>query len=191
FGSLLLCLIGTASAQTLDQKLAAIAERPLFARSIWGIVVEDDAGNPLYWRNGGTLLMPASNRKLFSAAAAADCLGFDRRFSTELWLDGKDVVLRGGGDPSLGGRYAFDRDAVFGPLVDALRARGIREVGDVVADASLFDRSILPPGWEWDDLPYYYAAPVDALGYNENVVGVTVDNCIRPVIVTDPMFIPA
>ena len=66
---------------------------------------------------------------------------------------------------------------MFKPLVDALtralRTHGVREVGDVVADASLFDRSILPPGWEWDDLPYYYAAPVDALGYNENVIGVS------------------
>ena len=139
--------------------------------------------------------MPASNRKLFTAAAVSDCIGFDHRFATELWLDGRDVILRGGGDPSLGGRYAFDRDAVFKPLVDALtralRTHGVREVGDVVADASLFDRSILPPGWEWDDLPYYYAAPVDALGYNENVIGVTVDNCTRPVVMTDPMFIPA
>jgi D-alanyl-D-alanine carboxypeptidase/D-alanyl-D-alanine-endopeptidase (penicillin-binding protein 4) len=194
-GSLLFCLIGAASAQTLDQKLDAIAARPPFAHSIWGIVVEDDAGALLYAHNPSTLLMPASNRKLFTAAAVSDCIGFDHRFPTELWLDGKDVILRGGGDPSLGGRYAFDRDAVFKPLVDALtralHARGIREVGDVVADASLFDRSILPPGWEWDDLPYYYAAPVDALGYNENVVGVTVDGCAKPVVMTDPMFIPA
>src|SRR5205085_1426661 len=98
---------------------------------------------------------------------------------------------RGGGDPSLGGRYAFDRDAVFKPFIDALKTRGVREVGDVIADASLFDRAILPPGWEWDDLPFYYAASVDALGYNENVVGVTVDNCAKPVVMTDPSFVPA
>jgi D-alanyl-D-alanine carboxypeptidase/D-alanyl-D-alanine-endopeptidase (penicillin-binding protein 4) len=168
--------------------LDAIAARASFAHSIWGIRVEDDAGRVLYARNADTLLMPASNRKLFTAATVANCLGFDHRFSTELWLDGKDVVLRGGGDPSLGGRYAFDRDAVFRPFIEALRGRDVR---DVIADASLFDRTILPPGWEWDDLPYYYAAPVDALGWNENVVGVTLDNCARPVIATDPPFVPA
>ncbi len=191
-GSLLFCLIaGVAGAQTLPEKLDAIASRPLFQRSIWGIVVEDDAGSVLYARNAGTLLMPASNRKLFTAAAVSECIGFDHRFATELWLDGKDVVLRGGGDPSLGGRYAFDRDAVFKPLVDGLKSRGVREVRDVIADASLFDRNIIPAGWEWDDLPYYYAVPVDALGYNENVVGVIVDNCTKPVVMTDPAFIPA
>jgi D-alanyl-D-alanine carboxypeptidase/D-alanyl-D-alanine-endopeptidase (penicillin-binding protein 4) len=191
-GSLLLCLIGHAGAQTLADKLDAIAARPTFERSIWGIAVQDDAGNVLYARNAATLLMPASNRKLFTAAAVSSCIGFDHRFETELWLDGKDVVLRGGGDPSLGGRYAFDRDAVFAPFIDALRKRGVREIaGDVIADASRFDRAILPPGWEWDDLPYYYAAPVDALGYNENVVGLTVDQCSKPAITTDPMFVPA
>lgn len=158
-------------------------------------MVEDDAGHTLYARNAGTLLMPASNRKLFTAATVASCIGFDHRFATELWLDGKDVILRGGGDPSLGGRYAFDRDLVFAPLVDALtralRQRGVREVGDVVADASLFDRTTIPTGWEWDDLIYYYGASVDALGYNENVVGVNIEGCARPLIMTDPAFVPA
>ena len=192
-GSLLLCLISAAaSAQPLEQRLAALVDKPPFDRAIWGIVVEDDSDRVLFLRNPRTLLMPASNRKLFTAAAVASCLGFDHRFATELWLDGDDVILRGGGDPSLGGRYAFDRDAVFAPFVEALRKRGIREIrGDVVADASLFDRATIPTGWEWDDLPYYYAAPVDALGYNEGVIGVMVDDCTKPRVTTDPMFIPA
>lgn len=192
-GSLLLCLIAAgAAAQPLPDRIAALAARPPFDRAIWGIVVEDEGRTFYYGRNPNTLLMPASNRKLFTAAAVASCIGFEHQFSTELWLDGDDVVLRGGGDPSLGGRYAFDRDAMFKPFVDALRARGIAEIkGDVVADASLFDRSILPAGWEWDDLFYYYAVPADALAYNENVVGVMADDCGKPVIATDPAFIPA
>jgi len=200
-GSVLLCLIGVrASAQPLEHRpstalgtsLSALAARPPFEHAIWGIVVEDDSRNLYFGRNPNTLLMPASNRKLFIAAAVASCIGFDHRFSTELWLDGDDVILRGGGDPSLGGRTTFDREAVFKPFVDALRARGVSEIkGDLVADASLFDRAILPPGWEWDDLFYYYAAPVDALGYNENVIGVVIDDCAKPVVTTDPLFIPA
>jgi serine-type D-Ala-D-Ala carboxypeptidase/endopeptidase (penicillin-binding protein 4) len=192
-GSLLLCLIAVrAGAQPLGERIAALAARPPFDRAVWGIVVEDETRSLSYSHNPRTLLMPASNRKLFTAAAVASCIGFDHRFSTELWLDGDDVILRGGGDPSLGGRYAFDRDAVFKPFVDALRARGVKRIrGDVIADASLFDRATLPGGWEWDDLFYYYAVPVDALAYNENVVGVMVDDCAKPVIATDPAFVPA
>jgi D-alanyl-D-alanine carboxypeptidase/D-alanyl-D-alanine-endopeptidase (penicillin-binding protein 4) len=145
---------------------------PELRGAIWGIDVEDDAGRVLYAQNAQTLLMPASNRKLFSAATVADCEGFDHQYATELWLDGRDLVIRGGGDPSFGGRYAFDLDSVFAPFVDALRRRGITSVdGDLVADVSLFDRVTIPGSWEVGDLPYGYAAPVDALAFAENVDG--------------------
>ena len=136
--------------------------------------------------------MPASNRKLFAAATAVNCLGFDHQFTTELWRDGRDLVLRGGGDPALGGRYAFDRDAVFAPFVAALRTRGIQGIeGDLIADVSAFDRIEIPGGWKWGNMGSDYAAPVDALTYNENVVGIVASHCAQPVLTTDPSFIAA
>jgi D-alanyl-D-alanine carboxypeptidase/D-alanyl-D-alanine-endopeptidase (penicillin-binding protein 4) len=201
---LLLCLIAlcliTACATTAPPPPKSLAARiePIIAAAaslrgaIWGIRVEDQAGGILYEQNAHTLLMPASNRKLFTAAASADCLGLTRQFTTELWLDGDDVILRGGGDPSLGGRWTFDRDALWQPFVDALRARGIAEVrGDLVADASRFDRVTIPGSWKFGNLGADYAAPVDALGYNENVVGVVVDDCAHPLLTTDPLFLNA
>ena len=164
---LLLALIATSCATTKP-----LVTPPELPGAIWGIDVEDDAGRVLYAQNAHTLLMPASNRKLLSAATVADCEGFDHQYATELWLDGHDVVLRGGGDPSFGGRDAFDLDTVFAPFVDALRRRGITAIdGDLVADVSLFDRETIPGSWEVGDLPYGYAAPVDALAFAENVDG--------------------
>jgi D-alanyl-D-alanine carboxypeptidase/D-alanyl-D-alanine-endopeptidase (penicillin-binding protein 4) len=172
----------------VDQQLAT----PALEHAIAGIEIEDDAGNVLYARNAHTLLMPASNRKLFAAATAVSCLGFDHRFATELWRDGRDLVIRGGGDPALGGRYAFDRDAVFAPFVAALRARGITVIeGDLIADVSLFDRIQIPGSWKSGNLGADYAAPIDALTYNENVVGVVAEHCPQPVVITDPSFIAA
>ena len=46
-------------AATIDHLIAA----PPFANAIWGIEVEDDAGEVVYAHNAHTLLMPASNRK--------------------------------------------------------------------------------------------------------------------------------
>ena len=136
--SLSFLLTGCATLPATIDRTAAVPE---LRTAIWGIEVQDDSGRVLYERNAHTLLMPASNRKLFAAATAVDCLGFDHRSTTELWRDGRDVILRGGGDPALGGRYAFDRDAVFAPFVAALRARGITVIeGDLIADVSLFDR---------------------------------------------------
>jgi len=187
--ALLLLFAGCATTQSpLAMKIDTLTKR--LPHAMWGIAVEDDAGRRLYAKNAETLFIPASNRKLFSGATAAACLGFDRQLSTDVFLDGNDLVIRGGGDPSFGGRWTFDRDALFDPVVSALRARGIAAVRDVVADVSLFDRITLPPQWEIEDVGSSYAPPVDALAYNENLVGISVDGCAHPVD-TDPLFIDA
>ena len=184
-------LVLTACASSMTSAIDRAAQVPDLRNAIWGIDVQDDSGRVLYERNGHTLLMPASNRKLFAASTTINCYGLDHRFATELWLDGTNVVIRGTGDPSLGGRWAFDRDAVFATFVDALRARGIQAVDDVIADPTLFDRNTIPGSWKVGNLGSDYAAPVDALAYNENVVGVVVEHCDQPVVITDPSFVPA
>jgi D-alanyl-D-alanine carboxypeptidase/D-alanyl-D-alanine-endopeptidase (penicillin-binding protein 4) len=191
-----LLLVSCASAQIqpqppLQQRIEAIIARPPLDAAIWGIDVVDDAGQTIYAHNERTLLTPASNRKLFAAATIASCEGLDGAIPTELWRDGDDIILAGGGDPSLGGRWAFDRDAVFGPFVDAVRSRGMAEVRNVIADVSLFDRVTIPGSWKVGNLGSDYAAPVDALAYNENVAGIVADHCAAPVVVTDPPFVPA
>src|SRR3954452_16096802 len=183
----LLLLAGCASITTpppLAQKIDALTAT--LGHSLWGIDVEDEDGHQLYAKNAAQLFTPASTRKLFSGATAASCLGFERQLATDVFLDGNDVVIRGGGDPSLGGRWTFDRDALFAPVVAALRARGVAAIaGDVVADVSLFDRIPIPPQWEIEDVGSSYATPVDALAYNENVVGISVADCAHAVIDTD------
>jgi D-alanyl-D-alanine carboxypeptidase/D-alanyl-D-alanine-endopeptidase (penicillin-binding protein 4) len=186
--SLSFLLTGCATLPAAIDRAAAVPE---LRTAIWGIEVQDDSGRVLYERNAHTLLMPASNRKLFAASSALNCFGLDRRFDTELWLDGSNVIVRGGGDPSLGGRWAFDRDAVFATFVDALRARNVQRVDDIIADASLFDRHTIPGSWKAGNLGADYAAPVDALAYNENVVGVVIDDCEHPLVTTDPPFVQA
>jgi D-alanyl-D-alanine carboxypeptidase/D-alanyl-D-alanine-endopeptidase (penicillin-binding protein 4) len=142
---------------------------PALQHAVWAIDIEDESGRVLYQRNAHTLVVPASNRKLFAAATVVNCLGLDHQFATELWLDGRDLVLRGGGDPSLGGRY-YRRDLTFSPFIEALQRRGITSIdGDLIADVSLFDRVTIPPSWKVGFLGETYAVPVDALAYNENV----------------------
>lgn len=187
--AILFAACATARTQSLTRRIDDIRHRPQLAGAIWGIDVVDDAGRTIYARHETTLLIPASNRKLFNAATVASCEGLDRQIPTELWRDGDDVVIRGGGDPSLGGRWAFDRDAVFAPFVAALHQRGIAEVRDVIADVSLFDRVTIPGTWKVGNLGSDYAVPTDALAYNENVVGIVADHCAAPVVVTDPAFV--
>jgi D-alanyl-D-alanine carboxypeptidase/D-alanyl-D-alanine-endopeptidase (penicillin-binding protein 4) len=178
-------LLATALSDAIDQAIA----KPELERAVWAIDVEDETGNVLYARNANTLVMPASNRKIFSAASVVNCLGTDYTYATQLFRDGNNLVIRGDGDPSLGGRWAYDRDAVFVPFVQAVRSRGMTEVQDIIADVAWFDRVTIPGSWKSGNLGSDYAAPVDALAYNENVVGVWVDDCARPVVATDPPFV--
>ena len=160
-----------AGCATLPRAIDRAAAVPQIRGAIWGIDVEDDSGRVLYARNAHTLLMPASNRKLFSAATDIECFGLDHQFDDELWLDRANVIIRGTGDPSLGGRFSFDRAAIFRTFIDALRAHGITAVDDVIADVSAFDRDTIPGSWKFGNLGSDYAAPVDALAFNENTWG--------------------
>jgi D-alanyl-D-alanine carboxypeptidase/D-alanyl-D-alanine-endopeptidase (penicillin-binding protein 4) len=159
----------TASAQSVQQAIDSLASTPPFQHAIWGIDIEEQDGRIVYQRNADALMIPASDRKLFAMAAAASCLGFDTRFTTELWLDGEDVVIRGDGDPSFGS-WRHESPG-FAPFVTALRERRIRSVHDVIADVSRFDRVTIPYNWKVGNLPYDDAAPVDAIAYDENAIG--------------------
>lgn len=186
-------------APSIQAFVDAEIEKPPFENALWGVLIEDEAGNVLAMHNPSTLMMPASNRKVLVSAFAASCLGLETRLPTELWIEGEvadgviegDVVLRGGGDPSLGGRYESDRDLRLMPFVEALRSRGVSLIrGDLIADVSLFSREIIPGSWKNNNLGASYAAPVDALAFNENVIGHrTVSTaCGEASTTTDPNF---
>lgn len=179
-----------------------ILDDPDLRLAIWGVRVEDANGTVMYDRNSSKLLAPASNRKLATAAFAAQCLGINTTLQTRIVIDGAvdggvldgNLVIVGDGDPSLGGRFVFDRDTVFEPAMEALRTRGIRRItGGVVADVSLFDDDLIPGSWKNDNLGESYAAPVDALAWNENVVGFRADigGCpaVPASLTTDPHFV--
>jgi D-alanyl-D-alanine carboxypeptidase len=142
-----------------------------FDRAIWAIHVEDDDGRVVHSQNGHTLMIPASNRKLFASATIANCLGLDTRLETTFWLDGEDLIVKGDGDPSLGS-WRYGRELDFDEIARLLESRGITRVRDVVADVSLFDRVTIPGTWKVGNLQSDYAAPVDAISWGENEVAV-------------------
>ncbi len=168
---LLLFIAGTGRAESIAEAVARAQAAP-FDHALLMMDVEDEAGNTIFAQNAHTLMVPASVRKLFASATVQQCLGNDARLTTELWLDGSDVVLKGGGDPSFGSeRYAYDEQNTFAPFIEALRRRGVLRVGDVIADVSLFDRVSLPYQWKLGNLLSTDAAPIDALTFRENASG--------------------
>jgi D-alanyl-D-alanine carboxypeptidase/D-alanyl-D-alanine-endopeptidase (penicillin-binding protein 4) len=153
------------------------------ARGVWGIDVRSlDTGEHLYDLNAGRLMMPASNMKIVTLAAAADVLGWDYRFTTTLDTSASveagvlkgDLIVRGDGDPTIN-----SRDKRAASLLDewaaALQAAGIQQIdGRIIGDDQRFDDEGIGPGWAWDYLQFGYAAPVGALQFNENLATLTV-----------------
>ena len=151
------------------------------ARVLWGVRVL--AASPpgqlphvLYDRNPAQLLMPASNMKILTLAAAAERLGWDYRFDTIVRATAPidehgtirgDIVVVGSVDPTISRR--FDGSATLASWAQLLWELGVRRVeGRVLGDASRFPSASIGAGWEWDDLAYGYAARISALSYNEN-----------------------
>ena len=62
-------------------------------------IVSLETGKTLYSLNSKKLLMPASNNKLYTCAVALEKLGPDYRFKTSIYQYGKNLILKGGGDP--------------------------------------------------------------------------------------------
>lgn len=163
--------------------LSSIFGAPLTARGLWAVDVRSlDRGEILYQRNAGTLMMPASNLKILTVAAASAALGWDYRYTTTLEtaapvVDGVlrgDLFVRGTGDPTIN-----DRDGraarVFEEWLAALAAAGIHRIdGRLIGDDQAFDDDGLGAGWAWDDLPDGYSAPVGALQYNESTATLTI-----------------
>ncbi len=80
------------------------------SRGVWAVDVRSlDTGEKLYQLNQDRLMMPASNLKIVTLAAAADTLGWDYRFPTSLETSATieagtlkgDLIIRGGGDPTI------------------------------------------------------------------------------------------
>lgn len=165
------CATSTPSPTPLAQSIDAAIDRPPFQHAFWSILVEEDDGRVLYARNANKLTIPASNRKLFTSATAADCLGLSSQLTTEILRSGDDLILRGDGDPSLGS-WRYERSNDFDIVGWALRERGITSVRDVIADVSAFDRNLIPASWKVGNLGSDYSAPVDALAWGENEIPV-------------------
>lgn len=144
-----------------------------------------DRQRALYSRDADHGLLPASNMKLYTTAAALDRLGPNFQYTTSVYGNGPirsdgvlagDLIVGGRGDPTLSGRFYGDSVTyVFDRLAEKLRARGIRRVsGQLVGDASYFDDRLVAPGWEPGNLLWWYGARASSLSFNDNVVVVEV-----------------
>lgn len=174
--------------EPLRERIAAIvASSPVPPGSLGLHVVRvDGAGEAeVFAHRADAAMTPASNLKLLTTAAVVDRLDLDRTLVTVVRADGEirdrqllgDLVVVGGGDPGISGRFEPDGDprAILRRWARAVAARGIRSVtGSLVLDDTLFDRQLRSPTWPPAGSRFWYQAPVSALVYEDGCVGVRV-----------------
>jgi D-alanyl-D-alanine carboxypeptidase/D-alanyl-D-alanine-endopeptidase (penicillin-binding protein 4) len=148
-------------------------------------IVSLDTGRTVYEENEDKLLMPASNMKLYTVAAALDRLSPDYRFTTSVYANARpdaagtvrgDLTVYGRGDPTFAASF---ENGDYYKAIDDLAARivasGVKRVeGNLVGDESYFTGPPLGWGWEWDDLQSADGAEVSALTVNNNALDVFV-----------------
>lgn len=187
FLTLLTVLTGCAPATTagpaLERGFAAVIDSVISTPPLhhvqWGVLVVDaESGRTLYAHEAQQNHIPASNTKLVVTAVALGTLGPDWRYETELRAssDGRLLVVRGSGDPTLSARFFGEPFAALDSLArSTARVLGVNALTGVAAvidtliiDASRFPGPSIPDVWEVGDLPWRYAPPTGAFGVEES-----------------------
>ncbi|GGW61340.1 D-alanyl-D-alanine carboxypeptidase [Streptomyces lucensis JCM 4490] len=152
---------GAGGGQALPDVLAPFLDASALGDGHAAAVVDLTTGERLYGTGAGQALTPASTTKIATAVAALSALGADHRLTTRAALepDTGEVVLVGGGDPTLTARKGADGWASLRTLaagtVKALRARDVHEV-TLSYDTTLYAGTAQHP-----------------IGVNENIAPVT------------------
>lgn len=164
----------------LQQAVDAVVLDATFAQAVVGVCIMDTEGQILAGFNQETMLVPASNMKLFSTGAALHILGPEHCFETTIAHDGviEDGVLNGnlfiigGGDPTLASKdsIAVPVERTFAIWEKLIRDAGIRRIeGAIVGDGRYFEGPAEEPSWLWNDIGTYYGAGVTGLMFYENM----------------------
>jgi D-alanyl-D-alanine carboxypeptidase/D-alanyl-D-alanine-endopeptidase (penicillin-binding protein 4) len=117
---------------------------------------------------GDTPLIPASNQKLVTSAAALDLLGSDYVFRTRIGVVDRDLYLRGEGDPTL----QLEDLAQMAETV--VRDIDLAAIDKLVVDDGAFSARRFGPGYDEAGPGYAYEAPSGALSCNFNTLEATV-----------------
>ncbi|WP_280911585.1 D-alanyl-D-alanine carboxypeptidase/D-alanyl-D-alanine-endopeptidase [Streptomyces sp. SAI-208] len=124
-------------------------------------VVDVASGKRLYGAGAGTALTPASTTKIATAVAALSALGADHRLTTRTALepDTRELVLVGGGDPTLTARKDADNWASLREL--AAKTAAALKKRDLTTVTLSYDKTL-------------YAGPeIHPIGVNDNLAPVS------------------
>lgn len=151
-------------AESVAQKIDQLIAKDLAHAHVGVMIADAQTGDVVYEREGNKLFSPASNMKLFTAAAALYHLGPEDRYTTSLSQYKNNLYITFSGSPSLSTKDLKD-------LVASLSTKGMKTItGDIILDSTAFQAPYHAAGISFDDLGWYYDAPSTAIILNGNAV---------------------
>lgn len=138
------------------------------------------SGEIIYERNANMPLIPASNLKILTSAAALVYLGSDYTYKTYVYGGPIDptrgvmessLYLVGSGDPTFVEPFCDSPIKVFESFAEKLFNMGLRKIqGDLVGDDTVFDRDFIGKGWKSRYILDNYATECGGLSLNGNLM---------------------
>ncbi len=156
----------------LPRKIDAIANGYTLDGANVGILIEDITPDTrtLYARRAQDKLVPASNVKLLTTAAALQALGPDFSIRTSVYgqpnATDQDLYVVGRGDPTFTS-YQINL------LSSQLKQQGIRRVNSLTAIDNYFSGPVASPFWDEEDYRAGYGAAANSLILNRNELSFT------------------
>jgi D-alanyl-D-alanine carboxypeptidase/D-alanyl-D-alanine-endopeptidase (penicillin-binding protein 4) len=181
FLALFFVMNAVAQDNNLTKVVNQIRDYEFFANGQIALLATDmKTGEVIASLNPDMSVIPASNTKLFSTAAALELYGPDYTYKTRLYYNGKidpsgvlygNVIIKGDGDPTLGSKFFYDRENFNynSKFVEAVKAAGIKRIsGNVIGDCSSYVKETTPSTWSWEDMGNYYGAVPNGLTVHDN-----------------------
>lgn len=169
---------------TTQQIIDKFVSDPDFIPSSIGICITDvKTGETIASYNERQAIIPASTIKIITTATAlrlyrpSFCLyttvGHTGTIDETGTLHG-DLVIHGGGDPSLGSAYRCRHTEDFiDQIIQRALSNHIKSIeGRIVVDNSLFDEPAISPKWMVEDIAWDYGTGCHAFSYKDNRIEV-------------------
>jgi len=147
-----------------------------------GIVIENQ--NKLVFENNPKKqFIPASISKLVTSFSILKNFELNQKFKTELYSDGFNLYIKGGGDPS------FVSENMWFLVNEFTRQNSKIIKGDIIVDDSYFDKVRFDDSRESKRVDRSYDAPVGAMSFNWNSINIFVKPTVdgeKAQVVLDP-----
>jgi len=126
-------------------------------------------------------VVPASVQKLITSATSLEILSAGYQFTTYIWANGEisngkltgDLVITGGGDPTLGSENFVKKEEKKKFLSDWahwIKRAGIDTItGNIIADPYYFSDQDVPGSWLWEDVGNHYGAASSGISVYDNI----------------------